>query len=370
MTDLKGLKSLVVDLGVAVDVSGLDKPKIIKQLEDYLDKEIKGEDKGTVALLAINSFLDDLTDTKPPVKGATARKEPESIGKIRLHREFKISGSIDIKAGISYTSVIRQVESGLAKGYTEADIVDGIIRATPAASGLRNYLEGREDLDLANLRGLLRAHYNEKSATERYSELGAAKQNQTETPTEFLMRCLDLRNKILFASRESSSELKYSTELVKGLFQRTVYTGLQDLSVRQEFRGVLSDGDDDQQLIHELNQIVSREAERKKKFNMKDCYLKTVETAAPAPTDEMKTQMKDLQGQLCELKVMVANMARQERDKTSGRARRRRGCSACEEAGTTNQCRHCFRCGSSKHQIKDCNQGNEKGLSRRGAEQP
>ena len=60
------------------------------------------------------------------------------------------------------------VESGLAKGYTEADIVDGIIRATPAASGIRNYKEGGEDLDLANLQGLMPAHYNEKSATELY----------------------------------------------------------------------------------------------------------------------------------------------------------------------------------------------------------
>ena len=59
-------------------------------------------------------------------------------------------------------------------------------------------------------------------------------QGNTEGPSDFLIRSIDLRNKILSGS-EDASELKYSPELVQGLFSQSVQTGLTDLSVRQEF---------------------------------------------------------------------------------------------------------------------------------------
>jgi len=276
LTSEDNLRTLITDLGIALDTSGLSKAKLIKGIEDWYTDELKGTDKGTMAATAITSFLDDMDDKKAKPVKKIAGSEPIET-KVRLHRDFKVNGSIDTKAGISYNSVIRQVEGGLNKGYTEADIVDGVIKAIPASSGLRNYLEGRTDLELANLRGLLRAHYNERSATERYSELGAAKQLASESATEFLMRTLDLRNKILFASKESTDELKYEPELVKGLFVRTVCTGLQELAVRQEFCPLLEIDDiTDEALIHGLNQIVSRENERKKKFGQQEASLKSV----------------------------------------------------------------------------------------------
>lgn len=43
---------------------------------------------------------------------------------------------------------MREVESGVQKGYTNREIVDGVIKAIQADSKLRGYLEGREELDL------------------------------------------------------------------------------------------------------------------------------------------------------------------------------------------------------------------------------
>ena len=68
-----------------------------------------------------------------------------------------------------------------------------------------------------------------------YSDFGSLVQGNKEGPSDFFIRAMDLRNKILSES-EDASELKYSPELVQGLFSRSVQTGLKDLSVRQEFR--------------------------------------------------------------------------------------------------------------------------------------
>jgi hypothetical protein len=57
-----------------------------------------------------------------------------------------------------------------------------------------------------------------------------------KTLYEFLLRVMDLRNCIPFASQEDSNELTYSPELVVGLFRRTVYTELRDTTLRHEMR--------------------------------------------------------------------------------------------------------------------------------------
>lgn len=46
-----------------------------------------------------------------------------------FRKDFKISGQIDLKSGISFTSYRRQVEDGVKKGYKEGEIIEGIIRA-------------------------------------------------------------------------------------------------------------------------------------------------------------------------------------------------------------------------------------------------
>lgn len=46
------------------------------------------------------------------------------------------------------------------------------------------------------------------------------------------MRSIHLRNKILFVSLKNSDELKYSPDVVRKLFARTVQTGFRDQVLR------------------------------------------------------------------------------------------------------------------------------------------
>jgi hypothetical protein len=97
--------------------------------------------------------------------GMEKKLEPitEKTSAVKLHKDFKISGQIDCKAGISYTSFIRQIEIGKQKGYSEVDIIDVVIKAVVPSSSLCSYLDGRPDINLATLRSILRIHYAEKT---------------------------------------------------------------------------------------------------------------------------------------------------------------------------------------------------------------
>ena len=102
-------------------------------------------------------------------------------------------------------SLVRQIETAVIKKYTETEIIEAVLKAILPGSNLRSYLECRQDLDLPQLKKIIRAHYKEKNATELYQELSNVAQSAKEDPTEFLMRALVLRQKVLFASTEKGA---------------------------------------------------------------------------------------------------------------------------------------------------------------------
>ncbi|PIK57346.1 hypothetical protein BSL78_05735 [Apostichopus japonicus] len=82
-------------------------------------------------------------------------------------------------------SLMHQVESASHKGVPEKEIVGGIIKSITPGLQFRIYLEGRDNLDLPTLRRLLRAHFQERGATDLYQELcnvsqGAQKEDEKD----------------------------------------------------------------------------------------------------------------------------------------------------------------------------------------------
>ncbi len=182
------------------------------------------------------------------------------------NREFKISGQIGEpgqKDKLTFSSLAHQIEHGLSRGFSELEVVDAVIRAIAPGMQLRSYLEGKTNLTLPTLRRILRAHFQERGATELYKQLTSEVQSSKETPQSFLVRCLDLRQKILFASQEAESSLKYDPKLVQSMFLHTVLTGLQNDSIRGDLRPYLTQADvSDELLFDKVNQACAHETER------------------------------------------------------------------------------------------------------------
>ena len=109
----------------------------------------------------------------------------------------------------------------------------------------------------------MRSHYQEKTATKLYHQLSSTVQQPKEKQQEFLIRLLDLKQKVLFASLESDSELKYDPWLVHGMFVHSFSLGLQNKNIKMEMKPHLEKKTvSDEELFEKLNVCVSNEMER------------------------------------------------------------------------------------------------------------
>ena len=161
-------------------------------------------------LISYSGTLKEKTETKEP-------KVNLDVSKVLKHN-FKIHGIVEgdnFKDGLSFVSLSRQIGAGLKAGYKVNEIIDAVIRAVSPSLQLRSYLEMTQDLTLTRLRLIMKAHFKQKSGTELYQELSNLRQETSETPKDFVVRAMSLRQQTIFVSSESDSPIKYEPSLVQ-----------------------------------------------------------------------------------------------------------------------------------------------------------
>ena len=298
-------------------------------------------------------------------------------------RELKIACSISDLGGkdkLSLCGLIRQITAALSKGYSEGEVVEAVIRNLSPGSLLRGYLESIDigDLSLPKLRLLLRSHYKEKSATELFQELMNLVQSPKEDAQAFLMRALNLRQKVLFVSLESNSKLNANTELVQSVFLQVVESGLRNENIRARLRPVLEKPDaSDEDLIHALSVAVTGEEDRQKKLHQANVVrpkMSKVEVLSDQEppknklplsedikqekgTEALMAAIQSLQKDMTTLKEQVrqtSSYGSQQRQEEVRRTTRDFGCNLCRAKGQGRNCNHCFKCGSTEHRAAGC----------------
>ena len=92
------------------------------------------------------------TEKQPekPTENSTMDKPTEKsqtqTQSITWKKDFKLSGQINLEPTtnlIGYMSFLRQIQAAEVKGHSEADIIDGVLKAIPSTSRLGGY---REDI--------------------------------------------------------------------------------------------------------------------------------------------------------------------------------------------------------------------------------
>ena len=82
-----------------------------------------------------------------------------------------------------------------------------------------------------------------------------------------MVRLLDLTQKVLFASQEADSDLKYYLKLVQCIFSHSLLTGLRSGSIKLELKpGLQNTHVTDEELFEKLIGAVSNEMERQQKL--------------------------------------------------------------------------------------------------------
>ena len=338
----------------------------------------------------------------PGEGGDTVKVPLVGVQQSILRRDFKIQGVVGDpgqKDKLGYQALISQIEAGLTKGYTEKEVVSAVIRAVQPGLQLRSYLENMTELTLAKLRKILRFHFHEKNATELYQLLTNIAQQPKEDPQSFLMRALTIRQKIISASKESDSGIKYDASSVQSLFLHAVETGLADETIRAKIRPLTRDPNvADEDLIGAVSLAISAEMERSNKFSLvnkpkttKVCTVENV-TEGNGRKEQQRDQqllatLKAVQADLAAVQsevktlretatVQSANTARTYVSSRASTGVRQLGCKECKGRGQGDECPHCYFCGGLNHIARFCQkkfairsqQGNEHRLPPRDRE--
>ena len=208
---------------------------------------------------------------------------------------------------------------------------------------------------------------------------------------QFLIRTMDLRQKVLFASERAKVGLKYHPELVQTQFLQTLLTGLQDDAVRADIKPYLQDpAVQDEMLLEKMSVAYSVEQERKSKLlsvtKQKGVKVAMVQEEESNENEQVSGAKKNKNHStkpnpilekldadnkvICEalqtLTTHVASLsqantkkdenkpAKTKQNSYDGAKRNPRKCSHCEKSNPEGRCTHCYKCGSSEHWAIGC----------------
>ncbi|KAJ8032564.1 hypothetical protein HOLleu_26119 [Holothuria leucospilota] len=363
-----------------------------EKLEEKLDQgsEVLTEVKAKLRGFNLDTVGSSTQEPTPQVQTAatvsSSRKtgENNNWGNLPWKKDFKIAGQIGEpgqKDRLSFASLARQIEAGVKKGFSHDDVTEAVIKAIVPGSRLRNYLEGRTTISLPELRSLLRAHFQEKEATTLFQELSTAFQGPKETAHSFVLRTLDLRQKVVFASQEAGAGVIYTYDQAQKMFLHTVSTGLQSDYVRQQLQPLLTqEGTTDEALLEALTVFVGQEAERAMKLKKsKVCQIKSdikeiphnerPKSTKPDASQASGTNWEEMQSSIKEI-IRAEISALQQKPSSDGKQRRppqEWGCRNCRQSGQGRSCNHCFKCGSEEHFQRGCKQGRRNQENERGS---
>ena len=368
---------------------------LLKLQQDSQIEELLQELKEAQSKVSEDSVMSSVIDNNAKIVSSISAPTP------LLRREFKISGQIGEPGQaekLTYVSLIHQIDSAIEKGFTEKEIADAIIKSISPHSSLRNYILTLPDRSLAKLRKFLRMFFPEKTAADLFQELVTTCQGPRESAQQFLLKILDARNKVYFATQEENTHAEYSAALVQKSFLKAFETGLRDKILVTNLRPLLRQDDiSDETLMQTVNELATKEAARKVKVGLAPERQRAVKASAaavemgkrqkqkegsqnPTPSVDSKLlldEVKELKSSVASLQLQLESNRQprqiaprfQNRGRGRGRGQtqyqRPRGCQTGHSKGIGYNCAHCFKCGGSDHFVAECSSSRTQGNAQR-----
>ena len=333
---------------------------------------------------AMAARLGAQTNTVNSSRSALPVNRQMTVHKIR---EFKINGGYvggDEVGGVEYISLSYQIDDGLSKGYSEAEIQGGVVRSMRAGYPLRKVFETKARLPMKVFLKYLRSDYKVKDSGTLWTELLNAVQEPKESTMGFFWRVVGVKDLVLIVSREEGVPM--DAEMVQKRAHHALRVGLNNTAIRLEFQPILNSGLEEHDLSTKLSEIVAREEEHQKKvkpaysgkkvdvnsMEADMCYLQD----KPSKEDMILAEIREMKGTVNELSTIkgeVEGLAKrmnaydeklEKLEKAGagtgaggGNNRNKSGfkfqkCENCERE--RKFCNHCNKCGQEGHKRKDC----------------
>lgn len=335
--------------------------------------------------------VDRKTNRSPVVNQVTDVIKLTDVAALLPRREFKIhSGQIsDSESDVSYSSLCRQIDEGISENFTEAEVIRTVLKIIRPGT-FKDMLMTKDGLTVGELKRFLRAHLRDKSSAELFQDLSNAKQQEKENPQQFMYRLMGLKQRVLFASQQGSSEFQYDSKLVHGVFLHSLYQGISEkyAHVRRDLKPVISNlSVTDDFILEIMTKSVSEEVGRQARLGQthrtktvavnasqqgERQYVAQPSAEVQANVLQTKAEVQANRTAIGELTAHVSALAKTiekvlttttrtpdisqpisvstvqpPKSATKGK------CQACLAQGTVT-CNHCFRCGQEGHRAVGC----------------
>ena len=185
MKQLKELSEIESKLTKAKEKCGSTEPK-----STSMSEESKGTSKIVEAMLEVEAEKVEVTSS------------------IYKH-EFKVA----------YVALIHQIESGLAKNYSELEIVEAIIKSILTHSSLRNYVLTLLDRSLAKFRKALHVFFQEKLQLNCIKISLTRANSPKNPPNSFYCTCSISTTRLYSPHKRKSHSLNIASNWCKTHFQ-------------------------------------------------------------------------------------------------------------------------------------------------------
>ena len=312
----------------------------------------------------------------------------------RVHREFKIvGGTLGGEGQLEFSEVSFQITEGLAIGYSDREVISGVIKAMKPGCSLRKYCESRRNLTYSSLISILRSHYGIKDSQDLLAEMRLMKQEPKEKVGDFVKRVMAMRNTILEAAQNEDHQIDKA--MVKKACFHAISVGLRRDTIRLELRHILTDITlEDDEVLTEVSLAAARDREHLDRQNprgaagVESCNLNTEFEVSQGNAgarensilDRIERQLTAHVSEMEAVRVRLDNFERQlqgrpappippqipppgatggasgnNNNNRSGRRVNFRNFIRCEACEQNKQfCTHCSKCGASDHKRKDC----------------
>ena len=242
-----------------------------------------------------------------PAPGYAAAAPVAYYGGGRL-RECRITGKVmdpGEKDGLTYGSLMYQIECAVRQGYPDVDICAALIRATTSQS-LRSLLETIPGACIADITPILRAHFTIRNVRSVFIELGKGKQRSDENALQFFMRMVGIRELVLRMNREENGDL--TPQLIQSQFQDALSTGLSG-EIRLVIRMVLRTPNvPDNVLMKEISDLMISKAESEEKDNEgEDVSVNSLGVVGLAKSNK-KEKKNQMLTEICKIAADVKNL--------------------------------------------------------------
>lgn len=414
--ELRQLLGLLTDTDLSPSINKIKCLRAIRNLLDEVSDEVEIIELIRKLIIfvpprlasSISSILQSGIDPNPMSTSASTT-EVKAIPQLDVadlmktsafRKDFRIDGKLGRgKDHINIITLKGQIEDGKRKGYTEEEICAAVKRAI-APGEMKTILDSMTTISLDQVMTFVESFLKEKSSSELFQTLSLVYQNENEDPQAFLMRLMELRQKCLLVSRKPG-EVPYSHDLVQTMFLKRLRIGLTSNEIKTRLERFIeqqgTEDIEDSLLIQTINKIASEEAEREclrmgnnkvvgqtlgsdKSGSNRKLAISAATLSNPNTTadNQMNLTVQKLAQQVTELTQAVQNLHQASNSKNSGQSaasqsksngggsaqkypmnrRQWYSCEACTAANKPRACKHCWECGSSDHQVRDCPSSN------------